>query len=330
MDAGEIERRMREARVPGLALAVVRDGAIERIESHGLVDVAAGRRVTDDTLFEAASLSKPVFAYAVLQLVDAGGLSLDTPLRDVVPDHLADDPGITVRQVLSHTSGLPNWRNPEQGLEAKCYFAPGARFSYSGEGYFYLQAVMKKIAGESLDAFVRRMVFEPLEMTRSGFDLKKLPPEHVAPPYDDNSKKLEKFWRGPNAAGSLHTTAGDYARFLEAVVNGRGLKPQTMHDWLTPMQTLPAPFAAALDPRGEPARDAAVAWGLGWGVETAEPVFFHWGSNLGFKSLAIGSARDGAALVILATGFDAMRLAGPLTAEILPGARPSLRWLEFV
>src|SRR6184192_2249052 len=129
--------------VPGLAMGIVRDGKIVGTTAEGVRNTASAVPVDDDTVFEAASLTKPVFAYAVLQLIDAGVLSLNDTLSAYVPEYLPDDPRattITVRSVLSHTTGLPNWRNESNPL--RTYFAPGARFSYSGEGFVWLQRVV--------------------------------------------------------------------------------------------------------------------------------------------------------------------------------------------
>ena len=110
--AADLEQLLKDGRVPGLSFTLLRDGRIVETKGLGVRDVSTGVAVDENTIFEAASLSKPVFAYAVLQLIDAGVLSLDTPLSKYVPDYVKADPRaatITVRNVLSQTSGLPNW-----------------------------------------------------------------------------------------------------------------------------------------------------------------------------------------------------------------------------
>src|SRR5262249_11831103 len=122
-------------------------------------------------IFEAASLTKPVVAYAALKLADSGQLDLDAPLSKYLPEpYIKDDDRlklITTRRVLSHTTGFPNWRPAGQPL--KIHFTPGERFSYSGEGYVYLQKVIEQISGQPLDAFMKKTVLEPLGMTDSSF-----------------------------------------------------------------------------------------------------------------------------------------------------------------
>jgi CubicO group peptidase (beta-lactamase class C family) len=127
---------MARARVPGLAIALVADTRLVWNGTFGWANSATGAPVTQETVFEAASLSKPVFAYAVLQLVDAGVLELDVPLVRYLPGgyDVGEDPRvaqITARHVLSHRTGFPNWRAP--GTPLTINFAPGERFSYSGE-----------------------------------------------------------------------------------------------------------------------------------------------------------------------------------------------------
>ena len=133
--------------------------------------------VTNRTIFEAASLSKVVFAYAVLKLVDRGVMDLDQPLvryitlpeiKDKFSADVVEDPRlkkITARMVLSHSCGFPNWR---QG-ELKILFEPGEKFSYSGEGFVFLQRVVEKLTGETLQDFMKREVFAPLGMNDSSY-----------------------------------------------------------------------------------------------------------------------------------------------------------------
>ena len=125
-----------EATIPGLSLALIRDGKTYWEHAFGVRDEKTGLPVTGETIFEAASLSKPVFAYGVLKLVDQGKLDLDAPLSRYMPQlYVEGDPRIdkiTARIVLSHRTGFPNWR--DAGRPLKIYFTPGERFSHSGEG----------------------------------------------------------------------------------------------------------------------------------------------------------------------------------------------------
>jgi CubicO group peptidase (beta-lactamase class C family) len=131
----EVPGLMKQGGVPGMSIALIRDGKTVWLRGFGVKDKKTGEPVETDTVFEAASLSKPVFTYGVLKLVDQGKLNLDTPLssylpKPYVPDERAGE--ITARLVLSHRTGFPNWRGSDGLLPI--YFSPGERFSYSGEG----------------------------------------------------------------------------------------------------------------------------------------------------------------------------------------------------
>ena len=126
---------MRQGDVPGVSIAVLRNGKTAWIGSYGS-DKATQQAVTDRTLFNAASLSKTVFASTVLRLVDQGKIDLDAPLTHYVRDRPSHDPRLdeaTVRIALSHRTGFPNRRTDAKD-ELEIYFDPGSRFSYSGEG----------------------------------------------------------------------------------------------------------------------------------------------------------------------------------------------------
>src|SRR5271167_1564548 len=124
-------------------MVVIRNGKTTWVHGFGIKESTTGQPVTVETVFEAASLSKPVFAYGVLKLVEQGKLGLDVPLTTYLPKpYIAGDERlakITARIVLSHRTGFPNW--------------PGERFSYSGEGYIYLQRVVEKITGKPLNEY---------------------------------------------------------------------------------------------------------------------------------------------------------------------------------
>ena len=165
-----IQQLLRDGGVPGLSIALIRRGEIAELINAGTRNTSTRAPVEPNTIFDAASLSKPMFAHAVLQLIDAGALSLDAPLAKYVPDYVSDDPraaDVTVRNVLSHTTGLPNWRGNDYPL--KTYFPPGARFNYSGEGFVWLQRVVEVISGKPVDSVMQRLIFDPLEMRDSGY-----------------------------------------------------------------------------------------------------------------------------------------------------------------
>lgn len=315
--------------ITGWSVACVGPDGLAHRRAAGTRNAATGAPVTETTIFEAASLGKPVFAYLALQLVDAGRFGLDEPICAWAPHvfHASDEwkREITARHVLTHTTGLPNWRSAE--LPYRCFFRPGARFSYSGEGYVLLQKAIEHRLGESLEALARRLVFDPLGMNRSTFDGHALDPEDLAVPHDELGHAHEKaVWRA-NAAASLHTTAGEYCGFLQAVLSGGGLPDQLWRAWLTPGPAVPAHFFDALDPRGQPPPDPRVTWGLGWGLER-QGDFFHWGSNAGFKSFALGSVGERRAFVVLSTGQRELSFGPQLAARLLPGPRPSLDWFD--
>ena len=166
----DIPRLLQLATVPGMAIATVR-GADVAAEGFGVRRSDAPDPVTGDTVFEAASLSKPVFASIVMQLAAEGVIDLQRPLAEYLPlPNPADDASkpITATHVLSHSSGWRNWRNSKD-VALTADFPPGSRFSYSGEGYFFLQRVVEKLTGTGLQRLARERVFVPLGMQHSAF-----------------------------------------------------------------------------------------------------------------------------------------------------------------
>lgn len=170
----ELPALMQVFGVPGVGIAVLEAGQVAWTRSVGIADTATGRPVQESSRFECASLSKPVFACLVLQLVDAGKIDLDAPLfRYLRPDYLAsDDPRlahITVRDVLRHTTGLPNWREHPDTTPLRTIAEPGAEIRYSGEAFFWLQLAVESVCNDSLDRLAQRWLFAPAGMQRSTY-----------------------------------------------------------------------------------------------------------------------------------------------------------------
>ena len=240
----DLPRMIGTRAVPGVSMALIQDGEIVFHHACGVIDAVSAHPISPDTIFEVASLSKPVFAYAVLKLCEQQVLNLDAPLVDYLPavythdnpnirlvtsgqnrtDHaadLADDPRlclITGRRVLSHTSGLPNWRPARWStdeLPLALELTPGERFSYSGEGYEYLQAVVEHLTQERLADHMWRQVLEPLGMNDSSFVWREQLESRYALGHDGSGRCTPKHrWPEANAACTLHTTAEDFAKFI--------------------------------------------------------------------------------------------------------------------
>lgn len=317
----QIPKLLAKTKVPGLSFALIENGQVVYEAGFGVTRKGEGdTRVGKDTVFEAASLAKPVFAWRVLELIAEGRLDLDRPLSDYLDEPWIADPRlpqITARRVLSHQSGFPNWRPDRWTSEPKplrIEFEPGSRFGYSGEGYMYLQAVVEKITGRPLALELEETVLQKLGMSSSSYIWRPDYEKTCATGHDRAGKERPKF-KPPAAfaAGSLHTTAGDYARFL----------------------------AAHFDPQNEPVRlllekttpvERGIAWGLGWGLETIDgklpgsPFFWHWGDNGSFKALVFGSRSEKRAIVCLTNGEAGLKACRPLIETVFPGSHPALKF----
>jgi CubicO group peptidase (beta-lactamase class C family) len=309
---------------------LIRDSRIAWHHAYGLANAETGEPLTDRTVFEAASLTKPVFAYAVLKLADAGRLSLDAPLGPVPEDRLTDERArrITARMVLEHTTGFQNEVLPGQTL--RIHFAPGERFSYSGAGFLYLQRFVERTTGKALPVLMDELVFRPLGMRDSGYVW--------LPEYE----RLEAF--GHNAAGAavprrmpreptvatLHTTPLDYARFMIAVMKGTGLRRDTARAMLTSQVAIDEGCFTCLD-GGTGRVSESLSWGLGWGLERTGrgTAFWHWGDNNGeFHNFAMGYV-DGDGVVVFTNSGNGHSIMPEIIDAALGGPHPAFAWMGY-
>ncbi len=331
---GSTEELMGRTRLPGLAIAEIRDGEIERVDLLGVANAETGELLTEHTLFEAASLSKPVFATAVLRLVERGELDLDRPLGELVDDpRLAHDPRagtLTARLVLSHQTGLPNWGGERLDFERD----PGTGFGYSGEGYVYLQRAVEASTGLPLDELARREVFDPLGMEQSRFSWPEGAELALATPHDEAGAAREKRQQHEgNAAASLHTTAEEYARFVRAWIAGGLLAPETVDMALAPAVRIET--ERRNDGPEAPRVETSLAWGLGWGIQEpapgggGAPIYWHWGDNGPFKAFVALDREGGSGVVYFANGMNGLA-PGPALVEGVVGAMaPTFDWLVY-
>ncbi len=198
---------MRNAYIPGLSIAsVIHDEPAQNI-ALGITDVSLETPilVTSETVFQAASLSKPVFAYLILKLAQQGRFNLDQPLNQILRDeYLSEtsktdaDKTLTARMVLSHQTGLPN----NAGVYA-LNFEPGQAYGYSGAAYNYLQRVIELHTGKTLEMLAQEEIFRPLGMKHSTF----LPPPgpSMVTMHDDDMQALPSSVDVPSAHATAHT-----------------------------------------------------------------------------------------------------------------------------
>jgi CubicO group peptidase (beta-lactamase class C family) len=301
--------------VCAVGLAVIKNRQLASIESATGCEPASA--LHSDSVFQAASLSKPVFAYAVLKLIAQGKMALDVPVVKYLPNgyrhqfyplkaepsELVNDPRleeITVRMVLNQTSGLPNWASGPLNFDS----IPGTKWAYSGEGYVLLQRAVEAVTGQPLDQFMLAQVFKPLGMHHSSYVWNERIAQDLLPGTRANgAPRTTLDLKSPNAAFSLFTTAADYGRFLVKVLNDE--------DVIKQLRAAPV----AVDP------GLGLSWGLGWGMarDQGDSYIWQWGNNTGYRAFVIASVRTGDGLVILTNGENGLKLAEPMTQRILPG-----------
>jgi CubicO group peptidase (beta-lactamase class C family) len=310
---------MQLAGIPGAAVSLVSEDGEISTRGYGVRRRGEAASVDADTVFEAASLSKPVVAYIALRMVERHELDLDRALQDYVPfPELAGDPRarlITTRLSLSHMTGLQN--ELLGGAAPRLSFRPGERFSYSGLGFSYLQRVLEHVSGVSLEELAQREVFVPLGMTRSSFVWKAEFAADAATGHDDYEVPLSPT--RPNAArapSSLHTSARDYARFVAAVLRHDGLS-ERIFDQMIQRQ------AAVAD---------GVDWGLGWAIESGSKgrAIWHWGdnSNTGYTAYVIAYPDTGSALVYLSNSRGGLSILGDLL-QAAGGNHPGVAYMNY-
>ena len=312
--AKDIPALMEKAGVPGLSIAVIRGGKTAWTGNFGVRDAGTKKPVANETMFNVGSLSKPVFAFGVLKLVDSGKLKLDEPLAPYLPkEFTAGDPRfqqITARIVLSHRTGFPNW--PPDGKPLVIHFTPGERFSYSGAGMVFLQKAIEKITGKPLNDYMEEAVFTPLGMKHSSYVWNPAFESEVAVGHNVGGVPVDLFKADQaNAAASLETTAEDYAIFLDTVLRRKGLKPATLREMETPQIAVDPACSNCVEGTPSGKLSMSIFWGLGFGIEkTAQgESLWHWGDNGVFKAFFVVRPTSRSGVVYMTNSENGLSIA---------------------
>jgi CubicO group peptidase (beta-lactamase class C family) len=229
-----MENWLKENKIPALGLGIIENNRLKRVKVYG--ENTKGNPAPADTIFNVASLTKPVTALVALRLVSMGEWNLDEPLGKYWTDpEIAADPRaqkITTRLILSHQTGFPNWRWQNADGKLNFQFESGTKYQYSGEGYEYLRKALENKFRKPLNQLAAELIFRPLKMKDTSYVwTDKTDSARVAAAYDKDGKayEIEKNTTA-NAADNLLTTIADYGKFLIGAMNGEGLSNQVFDE----------------------------------------------------------------------------------------------------
>jgi CubicO group peptidase (beta-lactamase class C family) len=306
-----LPRLLEESTVPGASLATIRGGQIAYRGAFGYANLDTRKVMDTNSIFQAASLTKPVFAYIVLRLCDDGYFDLDRPLVEFHPSFIAsrDERAkrITAKHVLSHSSGLPLTHSPK--WPEKLDFTPGEKFAYSGAAYLYLQRVIEHVRGTTLGEIYENYVSQPFALRNTTFTYPGSHAADVVTTYDWNGSPVQFRTPSPEALSTttMYTTPESFACFMEKAL----FLEQTATSGLTA-----ATKSAMLTPQIQ--LEPGLGWGLGWGLREMEGGnhFWHWGDNAGYMHFAVGCLETGNGLVIFTNGRHGLRLCAAAVAEL--------------
>jgi len=310
--------------VPGASVSLIHDGKLAYHRTFGVKNTLTGEPVTDTTLFEAASITKSVFAFAVMRLVERGVIDLDKPLFEYLPfNNISGDPrskSITARIVLSHRSGLTNWpwggpgtfRN---GGTADLKFEPGSAYEYSGEAFNYLGRVIEKLTGKTLSEVLDEEVSRPMGLENTYYALN----EEQAEVASIGHFHYFPIWKGRasevSPASSMHSEARDFSNFAIGLIEGRGVSTETYAEMLKPHSRVPRETRLYADPWEQDV-------GLGFFLrETPIGQLVEHGGNNGDFDCKFGVVREaGVGFVIFTNNNVGDELARALELFLLDGS----------
>jgi CubicO group peptidase (beta-lactamase class C family) len=334
-----VTQLMQAAHVTGAGIAIFNHGEVAYLKAYGLRDTGKNLLFTPDSVMTAASLSKAAFATMVVHLVQTGRLNLDRPIAEYLPKPLPEYPRyadlagddrykkLTLRILLSHSSGFPNWRAFEDDHKLKFHFDPGTRYAYSGEGIDLAQLVVETVTGASLTTLMQQQLFQPLHMDRTSMIWQPAFDSDFANGYDEYGRSLGPERRAtPDAAGSMQTTLRDYSKLLSSVMHHLADREKFTTEMLSPQIAINSAheFPSLATDTTDANKKIALSYGLGWGLYTSPygKAFFKEGHDEGWRNLAL-CFENGSGILILTNSSNGEGIFKPLIDALLgPTAFP--------
>ncbi|MDP4147692.1 MAG: serine hydrolase domain-containing protein, partial [Bacillota bacterium] len=320
----ELPNWMDKYKVPGVAICLIQDDKIVWQKGYGVADKDSNTKVTTDTVFRIASISKPVTSWGIMHLVDEGKIDLDAPVEKYltrwhIPKSKFDSNEVTIRRLLNHTAGFTVEASPgydpgkplptiEQSLSGiagdqwavKLEYKPGTKFQYSGGGYSILQLVIEEVTGQRFADYMQSEIFKPLNLNSTRYDRNFGKGTVIATAYSGTDKAIiDRPWI-EQASGGVYTNVTDLAAFTAACMKssdgksaGRGVvKPATLEEMFSPQKNTESVFGV---------------YGLGFIPETlnnGEKLISHSGEITGWNAQIAFLPKENSGIVIL-TNSDA-------------------------
>jgi CubicO group peptidase (beta-lactamase class C family) len=343
-----VARLMGAAHVTGVGIAILNDDKVVYLKTYGVRDKEGSLPLTPDSVMTAASLTKSTFAVTVMQLVHDRIIDLDKPVYEYLPKPLPEYPAykdladdqrykqITMRMLLDHTSGFPNWRWFTEDKKLRIYFHPGSRFAYSGEGIALAQMVVESVTKKTVTELMNDHVFQPLHMTRTSMVWEQRFEDDYANGYDEHgeSRGPERRLRG-DAAGSMQTTLRDYARFVQGILGSRILDRESRELMLSPQIQIISKheFPSLSTETTTENRLIRLSYGLGWGLYWTQygEAFFKEGHDEegGWRHYFVCFDRPKAGMLIMTNSSNGEDIYSGLLEEVLRDTFTPLEWEGF-
>ena len=341
-----VTRLMKAAEVTGAGIAVFNHGKIAYMKAYGFRDKEKNLPLTVNSVMSAASLSKVAFGYLAMQLVDEGVLDLDKPVYQYLPKplpeypnyaDLANDPRykrITARMLLSHTSGFANWRWFEDDRKLRIHFEPGSRYAYSGEGISLLQLVVETVTKTPLEELMQQRVFQPLGMSRTSMVWQERFESDYANGYDEYGRSLGPLKQHKaGAAGSMSTTLADFSRFMQAVLDGRLLRPKTREQMLSPQIQIVSKhmFPTLSEETTEENKAMRLSSGLGWSLYWTPygEAFSKGGHDDGWRHYSVCFDQPKTGIVIMTNSGNGEGIFEYLQETLLKNTYAPIAWENY-
>jgi CubicO group peptidase (beta-lactamase class C family) len=350
----KIESLMKAANVQGLAVAIFNKNEAVYKKTFGYKRIDTKEPLKTSTNIYGASLSKAVFAVFVMKLVQEGIINLDKPLQDYLPkpiyeytpvtkwhddfSNLKNEPlykKITARMCLDHTSGFPNWRwfEPDQKLRVK--FKPGSTYSYSGEGLVYLQVVLEKMFGRSLESMMQEKIFIPLDMAHSSYTWQPAFEKDYCLGHKTTGELYEKDKDNEaRSASTLETTVDDYTLFIRGILKNSLLKSSSTKEMFTPQIRIRSIQQFGPNSQKDSTINDAIelSYGLGWGLFKSPYGIgaFKEGHGEGFQHYSIIFPEQGTGIIIMSNSDNAESIFKALLETAIGDTYTPWYWENYI